>query len=55
MALKEAFPHLCGIAYTKDAHLKLSGGSNQWNVSFARAIHDWVVDVFPLFFRVKSM
>jgi hypothetical protein len=40
MALKEAFPHLYGIAYAKDAHLKLYGGTNQWNVSFARAIHD---------------
>jgi hypothetical protein len=56
MALKEAFPDLYGIACAKDAsvaaHLEILGGSNQWNVSFARAAHDWEVDVFASFFRV---
>jgi hypothetical protein len=53
---KEAFPDLFGIACVKDAfvaaHLKLLSGSTQWNISFARAAHDWNVDVFALFFRV---
>jgi hypothetical protein len=34
------------------AHLELSGGSNQWNVSFARAAHDWKVDTFASFFSL---
>jgi hypothetical protein len=42
--IKKAFLDLYGIACTKDAfvtaHLELFGGSNQWNVSFARAAHD---------------
>jgi len=42
--VKEAFHDLYGIACAKNAsvvaHLELSGGSNQWNVSFARAAHD---------------
>jgi hypothetical protein len=49
-------PNLFGIAYANDAfvaaHLELSGGSTQWNVSFARAAHDWEVDVFASFLRV---
>ena len=44
MALKEAFRVLFGIAYTKDAsfvdHLEIFGGSNKWNVSFAREAQD---------------
>jgi hypothetical protein len=56
MALKEAFPNLYGIACAKNAsvatYLELFGGSNQWNVSFARAVYDWEVDIFASFFRV---
>jgi hypothetical protein len=41
LILKEAFPNLYGIVGVKDvsvaAHLKISGGSNQWNVNFAKA------------------
>ena len=40
----EVFSDLFGIAYVKDAsvaaHLELSGGSNQRNVSFVRAAYD---------------
>ena len=32
-------------------HLDLSGGSTQWNVSFARVVHDWEVHVFVSFFK----
>jgi len=56
MAIKEAFPNLYGIACTNDAfisaHLELSGGSNQWNIIFARTAHYWGVDVFALIFKV---
>ena len=56
MTLKEGFSDLYGIACAKNAfvvpHLEISGGSNQWFVSFARAAHDWEVDVFASFFRV---
>jgi hypothetical protein len=34
------------------AHLEFYGGSNLWNVSFARVAHDWKVDVFASFFQV---
>lgn len=55
-ALMEVFRDLYGIACAKDAfvavHLELYGGSNQWNVSFVRAAHDWKVDVFALFFNL---
>jgi hypothetical protein len=44
LALKEAFPVLYGIACDKDAcvaaHLDVSSGSLQWDVSFIRAVHD---------------
>jgi hypothetical protein len=56
VALKEAFPNLFGITRAKDTSvatpLKFYDGSNQWNVSFARAAHDWEVDVFASFFQV---
>jgi hypothetical protein len=56
LALKEAFSILFGIACTKDtfvvAHVEFFGGSIQWNMSFARAAHDWEVDTFTSFFRV---
>jgi hypothetical protein len=52
MTLKAAFPALFGIAFAKDAsvaiNLEFLGGSNQWNVSFAREVHDWEVDVLLL-------
>jgi hypothetical protein len=34
------------------AHLKLFDCFNQWNVSFARAAHDWEVDVFASFYKI---
>jgi hypothetical protein len=53
-ALNETFLDLYRTVCTKDtsvaAHLELSGGSNQWNVSFAKAAHYWEVDIFALFF-----
>jgi hypothetical protein len=56
VALKVAFPVLYGLACAKDAsiatNLEILGGSNQWNVSFARVVHDWEVDVFASFFQV---
>jgi hypothetical protein len=54
VALKEAFPDLFGMAHAKDAsaHLEFYGGSNQWNVNFARVVHDWEVDVFASFSQV---
>jgi hypothetical protein len=56
VALKVAFPVLYGLACAKDAsiaaNLEILGGSNQWNVSFVRAAHDWEVDVFASFFQV---
>jgi hypothetical protein len=39
-------------AHFFEAHLEFSGGSTQWNVSFARVAHDWKVDVPIFFFRV---
>jgi hypothetical protein len=33
-------------------NLEILGGSNRWNVSFARAAHDWEVNVFASFFQV---
>jgi len=32
--------------------VEFSSGSIMWNVSFARAAHDWEVDAFILSFRV---
>jgi hypothetical protein len=36
---------LYGIACAKDAfataHFEILGGSNKWNISFARAAYDW--------------
>jgi hypothetical protein len=56
MTLKAAFPALFGIAATKVAsivnNLEFLGGSNQWNVSFAREVHDWKVDVFASFYQM---
>jgi hypothetical protein len=52
-ALKIAFLVLYGLACAKDActtaNLEFLGNSNQWNVSFTRAAHDWEVDVFASF------
>jgi len=39
MALKVAFPALFDIASVAN-NLKFLGGSNEWNVSFARKAHD---------------
>jgi hypothetical protein len=54
MTLKVAFSALFRIAATKNAsvanNLELLGGSNHWDVSFAREAHDWKVDVFASFF-----
>jgi hypothetical protein len=56
MTLKATFSALFGIAAAKDAsvanNLEFLGGSNQWNVSFAREAHDWEVDVFASFFQI---
>jgi hypothetical protein len=56
MALKVAFIALFDIAPAKDAYvannLEFFGGSNQWNMSFAREAHDWEVNVFASFFQV---
>jgi hypothetical protein len=30
--------------------LEFVGGSNQWNVRFARAAQDWEMDIFAFFF-----
>jgi hypothetical protein len=42
--------------YIKDAsvvaHLASFGDSNQWNVSFVRMAHDWVVEVFASLFNL---
>ena len=55
-ALKEAFLVLFGIACAKDAfdtaHVENSFSVIKWNVSFAKAAHNWEVDVFASFFRV---
>jgi hypothetical protein len=32
--------------------VEILGGPIQWNVSFARAAHNWEVDVFTSFFQV---
>jgi hypothetical protein len=53
--LKEAFPKLFGIACCKEAWVVYNMFSNdviQWNVSFARAIQDWEVDLVIAFFGV---
>jgi hypothetical protein len=59
MALKDAFPVLFGIACANDAsvaaHVEFSRGVIQWNVSFARAAHDWLVDAFVSFFRMLDL
>jgi len=56
VALKDVFPDLFGIDCAKDAavaaHLEFFGSSNQWNVNFARAAHDWEVDVLASFFKL---
>jgi hypothetical protein len=56
VALKVSFPVLYGFACAKDAsiatNLEFLGGSNQWNVIFTRAVHDWKVYVFASFFQV---
>jgi hypothetical protein len=53
-ALKVAFPVLFGFDCAKDTsiavYLEFLGGSNKWNVSFARAAQDWKVDVFVSFY-----
>jgi hypothetical protein len=33
-------------------NLEILGGSNKWNMSFSREVHDWEVNVFTLFFQV---
>jgi hypothetical protein len=54
ISLKVAFPAQFGIASAKDAsvaiNLEYFGGSNQWNVSFAREAYDWEVDGLASFF-----
>jgi hypothetical protein len=54
MTLKVAFSTLFRIAAAKNAsvanNLELLGGSNHWDVSFAREAHDWKMDVFASFF-----
>jgi len=56
MTLNAAFPALFRMAVAKDAsianNLEFLGGSNQWNISFAREAHDWEVDVFASFFQM---
>jgi hypothetical protein len=56
MTLKDAFPVLFGIVCAKDAHveahMELSGGAIQWNVSFVRSTQNWEVDVFVSFYRL---
>jgi hypothetical protein len=37
------------------ADLEFLGGSNLWNVRFARAVHDWEMDVFASFFKVLHL
>ena len=50
VALKVAFPVLFGFNCTEGAfimaNLKFMGGSNQWNVSFTKAVQDWEMEVF---------
>jgi hypothetical protein len=52
-SLKEAFLDLYGAndAFVV-AHLEISDYSNQWNVSFARVAHSWVVSVFASLFNL---
>ncbi len=33
-------------------YLELSGDSNSWNIRFARAAHNWKVDVSTSFFNL---
>jgi hypothetical protein len=58
MSLKVAFLAQFGIAFAKDTsvanNLEYVGGSNQWNVSFAREAHDWEVDGLASFFQVLA-
>jgi hypothetical protein len=53
-AIKEVIPVFFGIARAKDAlieaHMEISGGAIQWNMSFARVAQDWEVDVFASFY-----
>jgi hypothetical protein len=52
VALKVAFPILYDLACVKDAsiaaNLEIMGGTNQWNMSFAKVSHDWEVDFLLL-------
>jgi hypothetical protein len=54
MAFKNSFLVSLGIACANDTyvatHVEFSGGAIYWNVSFARAAHDWEVDTFTLYF-----
>jgi hypothetical protein len=56
MTLNVAFLALFGIAVAKDTsianNLEFLGGSNQWNLTFARETHDWEVDVFTFLFQM---
>ncbi len=44
------------VSLAKDASivakLEFLGSSNRWNVNFARAMHNWEVDVFASFLQV---
>jgi hypothetical protein len=48
MALKEAFSFIYGIACTKDVYV----ATHIENMSFARAVYNWEVNVFAAFFTV---
>jgi hypothetical protein len=56
MAFKNSFLVSLGIACANDTyvatHVEFSGGAIYWNVSFARAAHDWEVDTFTLYFMM---
>jgi hypothetical protein len=58
-ALKVAFPILFGIACEKNAsvvaNMEMSGGSNQWNVSFTIEAHDWELKVFVSFLQMLHL
>jgi hypothetical protein len=41
---------LCFEAASVADHLEFVGGSNQWNVRFARVVQDWEMDIFAFFF-----